>query len=628
MTASTETSPIPSAVELDALRTAVGADLPAYLADLERLVDIDCGSYTPAGVDAVGRWVAAFLADLGADVETRPDPAGRLGATLVATFRGRADGPRVLLIGHMDTVFDPGTAAERPFRIDDGVAYGPGVTDMKSGLLAGLYALKAIITERGGLPFERLVFVANPDEEIGSPTSTPHIREIAADSDVALVLECARANGDIVSARKGILDLRIVVHGRAAHAGVEPEKGRSAILEAARIVRDLHDLNGRWPDVTVNVGLIAGGTRPNVVAERCSLEVDVRATTRDALETAEAEIRRIAEATEVPDTTVEFEEMARWWPMEKLERSGRLVDHAVGVARALGFEIADVSTGGASDANTTSGHGHPEPRRSRADRRQRPFAGGIPRGRFDRAPDHDAGRSPARHRRRPGGHRLAGRPRRRRWRRRSGMTERRRISSGGPWEGVGGYSRAIVVGDSCWVAGTTDAGADGRSTHPDDIAAQARAALGIIEAALGEAGFGLADVVRTRMYVTDIARSAEVVAVHGEVFGGDPAGRDAGRGRRPDRSEPADRDRGRGPPGLTGQAGIAASPAARAMATMATAATRPRNRLRRRATMARQTKTATHSMPTWNDGTSSSPTTTITLTAASAARTAGPTSCR
>ena len=278
---------------------------------------------------------------------------------MIATFHGRADGPRVLLIGHMDTVFDPGTVAERPYRVDDGVAYGPGVTDMKSGLLAGLYALKAIITERGGVPFERLVFIANPDEEIGSPTSTPHIREIAADSDVALVLECARANGDIVSARKGILDLRIVVHGRAAHAGVEPEKGRSAILEAARIVRDLHELNGRWPDVTVNVGLVAGGTRPNVVAERCSLEVDIRAVTREALETAEAEIRQIAEATEVPDTTVDFEPMARWWPMERLERSGRLVDHAQAVAAALGFAVGDTSTGGASDANTTAGLGIP-----------------------------------------------------------------------------------------------------------------------------------------------------------------------------------------------------------------------------------------------------------------------------
>ena len=281
---------------------------------------------------------------------------------MIGTFEGGPRGPRILLIGHLDTVFDPGTAAARPFRVEDGIAYGPGVTDMKSGLLAGLYALKALVGEHGGpgrLPFERLVFVANPDEEIGSPTSTPHIRELAADMDVTLVLECARANGDIVSARKGILDLRIVVNGRAAHAGVEPEKGRSAILEAARIVRDLHALNGRWPGVTVNVGVIEGGTRPNVVAERCSLEVDVRGISRGALEAAEAEIRRIAEAAEVPDTTIEFEEMARWWPMEKLARSGRLVAHAQAVAEALGFTVADASTGGASDANTTSGMGIP-----------------------------------------------------------------------------------------------------------------------------------------------------------------------------------------------------------------------------------------------------------------------------
>jgi enamine deaminase RidA (YjgF/YER057c/UK114 family) len=99
------------------------------------------------------------------------------------------------------------------------------------------------------------------------------------------------------------------------------------------------------------------------------------------------------------------------------------------------------------------------------------------------------------------------------------VTGRRLVSSGGPWEAVAGYSRAVAVGDSCWVAGTTDAGPDGRSLHPGDIAAQARATLGIIERALAEAGFGLADVVRTRMFVTDITRSAEVTAVHGEVFG-------------------------------------------------------------------------------------------------------------
>lgn len=359
LTSQTIPTATPSTVELDRLRAVVSADLPDYLANLERLVNTDCGSYTPAGVNEVGRWAGEFLAELGAVVEHRPDPDGRLGDTVVATFNGQAGLPRLLLIGHLDTVFDPGTASLRPFRMEDGVAHGPGVTDMKSGLLAGLYALKALIGERGGLPFERLVFVANPDEEIGSPTSTPHIRAIAADVDVALVLECARANGDIVSARKGILDTRLHVRGRAAHAGVEPEKGRSSILEAARIVTDLHALNGRWPGVTVNVGVIDGGTRPNVVPEHCAVEVDVRATSREALEEAEAEIRRIAEATEVEGTSVEFETMARWWPMEKLERSGRLVEHAQVVARALGFEVRDSATGGASDANTTAGMGIP-----------------------------------------------------------------------------------------------------------------------------------------------------------------------------------------------------------------------------------------------------------------------------
>ncbi|MFL5725320.1 MAG: M20 family metallopeptidase [Chloroflexota bacterium] len=346
--------------ELTELRAAIAAAEPAYLADLERLVNIDCGSYTPDGVDEVGRYVAGFLSDLGAEVEARPDPAAKLGATIVGGFRGQAGGGarRVLLIGHMDTVFDPGTAAARPFRIEDGRAYGPGVTDMKSGLLAGLYALKALVA-RGPLPFERLTFVANPDEEIGSPSSTPHIREIAAEADACFVLECARANGDIVSSRKGILDARITVNGRAAHAGVEPEKGRNAILASADFVQRLHALNGRWDGVTVNVGVIAGGTRPNVVPERCQLEVDVRAVRREDLEAAEAGIRSLLATPSVPDVTAELAEMARWWPMEKLERSARLVDHAVAVASRLGFEVKDTSTGGASDANSTAGMGIP-----------------------------------------------------------------------------------------------------------------------------------------------------------------------------------------------------------------------------------------------------------------------------
>ena len=353
-----------SADELQAIESTVTAGLPAFLADLERLCSIDCGSYTAKGVDEVGTWVASELESMGATIERRPDPAGRLGQTVIGTFEGRPGaGPRILLIGHMDTVFEEGTVARRPFRMDDGIARGPGVSDMKAGLLAGLRALAALRELAGGslvdAPFERITFIANPDEEIGSPTSTPHIVEKARSVDAAFVLECARASGAFVSERKGIADLRIRVFGKAAHAGVEPEKGRSAILAGADLVRGIHALNGRWPEVTTNVGVFKAGTRPNIVCDEAELHVDVRATTAENLDRALAAIQDLARDPSVPGCTTDVEEMASWAPMEKLERSGRLAEHTIALARRLGFETEDVATGGASDANTTSGMGVP-----------------------------------------------------------------------------------------------------------------------------------------------------------------------------------------------------------------------------------------------------------------------------
>lgn len=363
-----------SADELAVLRSTVEAGLPAFLADLERLCSIDCGSYTPAGVNEVATWVAAELEDLGATVERRPDPAGRFGDTVIGTFDGRAaPGPRLLLIGHMDTVFEEGTVAKRPFRIEVGtnqsdgrearIAKGPGVSDMKAGLLGGLRALAALRSSAGGdlstLPFERITFIANPDEEIGSPSSTPHIVEAARATDAAFVLECARANGAFVSARKGMADLRLRVYGRAAHAGVEPEKGRSAILAGAELVREIHALNGRWPGVTANVGVFKAGTRPNIVCDEAELQVDVRAMSAQPLAEARAAIAALAAEPVVPDVTVDIETMHHWAPLETLERSGRLADHVISLARRIGFQTEDVATGGASDANTTSGMGVP-----------------------------------------------------------------------------------------------------------------------------------------------------------------------------------------------------------------------------------------------------------------------------
>jgi glutamate carboxypeptidase len=344
--------------DLAALERTVRARLPRFLDELATMVNTDCGSYTPEGVNRIADLVADALRGAGATVERHAHQPGQGGRQLGDVVVGRVPGHGrpVLLIGHMDTVFDPGTAADRPFRIDGDRATGPGVTDMKAGLLGGLHAIAAL-HESDERP--AVTFVANPDEEIGSPFSSPIIRELAPGHAAVLVLECARANGDIVSARKGIADYHIRYRGRAAHAGVEPEKGRSAILAAAQAVVALHELNGRWPTVTVNAGVIRGGTRPNVVPAECEVQVDLRAATTAAFDAAAAALARIAGSPAVDGVMSDVERIAGHPPMEKTAASGRLVEQAVAIASDLGFALRDAATGGASDANTTAALGIP-----------------------------------------------------------------------------------------------------------------------------------------------------------------------------------------------------------------------------------------------------------------------------
>jgi len=332
-----------------------------FVAELERMVNVDCGSYSPAGVNAIADMCQARLAAGGWSVDRRPHaPAPGeppLGDLVIGTLEG-GGGPTILLVGHMDTVFDDGTVAERPFSIEGDIARGPGVSDMKAGLLTGMFAVE-VLQEAGFAGFGRITYVCNPDEEIGSPFSGPVIRGLAPRHDVAFVLEGARANGDIVSARKGITDYTMTIRGRAAHAGVEPEKGRNALLEAAHKIIELQALNGRWPGVTVNVGVARGGTRTNVVPERCELQVDLRSPALETLEAAEAEIARIMAQHVVPDVVTEVRGNGWHRPMEKKEGGARLASLATEVAAELGFELRDAPTGGASDANTTSSAGTP-----------------------------------------------------------------------------------------------------------------------------------------------------------------------------------------------------------------------------------------------------------------------------
>jgi glutamate carboxypeptidase len=348
-------------MDVQTLRDRVAANESDYLESLEAMVNVDCGSYTPDGVDRIAGMCAERFHARGWDVERRShapvEGEQRIGDLVIGRLRG-AGGTRVLLIGHMDTVFDEGTAAARPFRTEGDRAYGPGASDMKGGLLAGFAAVDAL-QDAGFDGFGEITYVCNPDEEIGSPFSGPVIRELAPLHDVAFVLECARANGDIVSARKGITDFVIRFHGRAAHAGVEPDKGRNAILEAAHKAIAIQALHRRWEDVTVNVGVLHGGTRLNVVPELAELQVDVRSPRLATLQEAEREIARICRHRAVPD--VEIEVLSEGWhrPMEKTEASQRLVDAAREVASELGFSVDDTATGGASDGNTTSAAGAP-----------------------------------------------------------------------------------------------------------------------------------------------------------------------------------------------------------------------------------------------------------------------------
>jgi len=332
-----------------------------FVEALREMVSIDCGSYSPEGVNQVADLCEARFKERGWTVERTPHrPAEgerQLGDLVVGRLEG-SGGKNTLLVGHTDTVFDDGTVAARPFRIEGETAYGPGVSDMKGGLLTGFFAIEVL----RGLGFEgfgRITYVCNPDEEIGSPFSGPVIRELAPQHDAALVLEGARANGDIVSARKGVSDYVIEVKGRAAHAGVEPEKGRNALLEASHKIIALQALNGRWPGVTVNVGLVHGGTRPNVVPAECELHVDLRSPQAETLDEADAAIRVICAASTVPDTSATVQANGWHRPMEKKEGGAGLAAIAIGVAGELGFELRDAATGGASDANTTSAAGVP-----------------------------------------------------------------------------------------------------------------------------------------------------------------------------------------------------------------------------------------------------------------------------
>ncbi|MFC4148766.1 M20/M25/M40 family metallo-hydrolase [Micromonospora mangrovi] len=334
------------------LLTAAGDRLADFHDRLTRLVAVDSGSGHVEGLRAAADLVQTWCLAAGMAVEREPvaDPDGTpLGDVLVARRRGSGS-RRILLAGHLDTVFPPGTAAARPFRVHDRRAYGPGVSDDKGGLLAGLAAVE-VLAALGLDGYGELVLVCTPDEEIGSTGSRPLLRTLGAEADVALCLECARDNGDLVSARKGVADLEVTVRGRAAHAGIEPERGANALLAAARLTVALDALNGRWPGVTVNVGMLTAGGRPNVVADRARMLIDLRAWHSAEYEAALAEIRRLVAEPTVSGVRAELAVHAPTPPWEPGPAGRWLTELAAKVGAGIGLPVSHTATGGCADAN-------------------------------------------------------------------------------------------------------------------------------------------------------------------------------------------------------------------------------------------------------------------------------------
>ncbi len=332
-----------------------------YLADLRTIVNIDSGTYNKAGVDRVGAYLRDRFQDFG--LSTHFDSQSEYGDHLVATHKGSApDGPSILLVGHMDTVFPDGEAKRRPFSTSQqngmSIAKGPGVLDMKSGVLLGMYGVHMLI-EAQLAHYKSVTFILNSDEEIGSPASKPLIQELARQSDAAIVLEPGRQINTVVSSRRSSGLYRVEVQGRAAHAGVEPQKGINAILELSYQVQNMQALQGAIPGTSLSVTVVRGGDRHNVIPDLAYCEMDVRASDMAGIHTIEEAMRKVASRSMLTGTKITLGGSMRCLPFERSERNAPLVRMVKEAGQELGVEIQDVASGGASDANNTSPEGVP-----------------------------------------------------------------------------------------------------------------------------------------------------------------------------------------------------------------------------------------------------------------------------
>lgn len=322
------------------------------VAAIDRLVALESPSTEKAPVDRCGAELARMLRAAGAAVvETIPQQDR--GDHIRARFDG--SGHPVMLLGHFDTVWPVGTLQKMPLRQEGGRLHGPGTFDMKAGIAIGLSAMSALRVSGTAHPPVTMLWTA--DEEIGSGTSRTLIEDEARGASAVLVLEPALPGGGLKTARKGCGEFELTVHGIAAHAGLDPGKGASAIHELAEQIAAIERLQDLPRGISVNVGVISGGSRPNVVAEEARAIVDVRAPTRAGADAVEAALRGLHPRRAGTRLTLQggFDRP----PMERTPAVARLFGIAAEVAAGLGGEMREGSAGGGSDGNFTGALGIP-----------------------------------------------------------------------------------------------------------------------------------------------------------------------------------------------------------------------------------------------------------------------------
>jgi glutamate carboxypeptidase len=324
---------------------------------LSELVDIDSGSYDKAGVDAVGARLTRFLSEHGIDVSVTPNADfGDILRADVGDIRRSGHRHNVLLLGHRDTVFPKGEVSRRPFKIENGRAYGPGVADMKAGLVMNAFVLAAF---KKFAPETPIVMLMTGDEEIGSNSSREAIMEEARSAVAVFNAEPGRASGNIVTSRKGMLYCRLDITGKAAHSGVNFTEGVNAIAELGHKIVALHDLTRVEDGVTVNVGLVSGGQSVNTTAPHASAEFEVRFVTNEQRDAVSAAIEAVTAQATVPGTASTLIGKSSFLALVPTDESEKLASQYLGAAEDYGLSIRGEFTGGCADSGFTASVGAP-----------------------------------------------------------------------------------------------------------------------------------------------------------------------------------------------------------------------------------------------------------------------------